>query len=240
MYTCNKCNKHFSDEITLALHQIDDCDSKSCRQCKRKFSNASSLRRHRQANTNISCEHCDRVFCDADHYQQHLRTISRSVDENVVDLNQRIYPPSGYEDEDGYQHLVERKQKEIDDRFKKTRNYRIINKAIDSSYTYRELNELLLDIYSTHRNSYKLNLGFGFVLYNTHTNEYKYHYVSANNMLFERAVQISKKEDLTNLMKHIISLDLPTNYYLKKPSSSWILAGLTNIELFVFECEFIL
>ena len=94
-------------------------------------------------------------------------------------------------------------------------------------------------MYSSHNNAFKINLGFGFILYNTISGQYKYHYVSANNMLFEKAVQISEKKDLMKLMNHIISLDLPTNYYLKKPSSSWVLAGLVNVEIFIFEMKHI-
>ena len=38
-------------------------------------------------------------------------------------------------------------------------------------------------------------------------------------------------------MKHIVSLDLATNFYLKKPSSGWVLAGLTNIEYIITELK---
>ena len=32
-------------------------------------------------------------------------------------------------------------------------------------------------------------------------------------------------------MERIIGLDLAENYYLKRPSSGWVLAGLTNLEI---------
>ena len=38
-------------------------------------------------------------------------------------------------------------------------------------------------------------------------------------------------------MNHIISLDLATNYYLKKPSSGWVLAGLTNITYIITQMK---
>ena len=58
----------------------------------------------------------------------------------------------------------------------------------------------------------------------------KYYYVSTNNLLFEKAVTIINQNDVTNLMRRIIGLDLATNFYLKKPSSGWVLSGLTNIQ----------
>ena len=38
-------------------------------------------------------------------------------------------------------------------------------------------------------------------------------------------------------MKKVANLDLATNYYLKKPSSGWVLAGLTNLEIFIFNMK---
>ena len=32
-----------------------------------------------------------------------------------------------------------------------------------------------------------------------------------------------------------MNLDLATNYYLKKPSSNWVLAGLTNLQIQTFQ-----
>ena len=36
-------------------------------------------------------------------------------------------------------------------------------------------------------------------------------------------------------MKKVCDLDLETNAYLSKPTSSWTLAGITNIEVWVYE-----
>lgn len=38
-------------------------------------------------------------------------------------------------------------------------------------------------------------------------------------------------------MNKIINLDLATNYYLKRPTSSWVLAGITNVEIFIYEMK---
>ena len=56
-------------------------------------------------------------------------------------------------------------------------------------------------------------------------------------MLFDHAITISSLEDLNNFMKKVINLDLATNYYLKKPSSSWVLAGLTNLQICIYRLE---
>ena len=74
-------------------------------------------------------------------------------------------------------------------------------------------------------------------MYHTINDTYQYFYVSINNLLFDKAVPILTTKDISDLMKHIVSLDLATNFYLKKPSSGWVLAGLTNIEYIITELK---
>ena len=100
-------------------------------------------------------------------------------------------------------------------------NYKIINRQIDSIFTYGDLEKLFIDIYSEQQNAFKVNFGFGFILYDTINEQFKYFYNSSNNMLFEHAITIADRQDLAKFLKKIINLDLATNYYLKKPSSGW-------------------
>ena len=55
--------------------------------------------------------------------------------------------------------------------------------------------------------------------------------------MFEKAVAITNMDDLIKFMGKVSSLDLETTCYLSKPSSSWTLASLTNIELWVYEMK---
>ena len=66
---------------------------------------------------------------------------------------------------------------------------------------------------------------------------YRYFYVSSNQLLFNRAYTISTNGDMTDFFNKIISLDLTNSYYLKRPSSSWVIAGLPNIEIRIFRLE---
>ena len=113
----------------------------------------------------------------------------------------------------------------------------IINKKIDPEFTYKDLEKVIQDIYNTQTTSFKLNLAFGFILFDTINSVFRYYYNSTNNLLFEKAITISDRQDLDDLMKKIVNLDLATNYYLKKPSSSWVMAGLTNLEIQIFDLK---
>ena len=204
------------------------CKNKTCPGCKTSFSTHQRLNKHLQKKKKITCDHCAETFCNQYHFHKHLRTTNTA--NTLADLNRRIYPPSGYENDEWYSNLIESHANVINDYTKIKTHYETINRKIDASYTYKDLYDLLVDIYSKQKSAFKINIGFGFILYNPHTGESKYFYVSSN---FEHAFLIHKQNDLTNLMKRITSLDLETNFYLKRPTSGWVLAGLTNIELLI-------
>ena len=90
------------------------------------------------------------------------------------------------------------------------------------------------------KSAFRINVSFGYTLYNDKEVEYKYFYPSNNNLLFETAYEISINQDLTNFYHKIVGLDLVTNYYLKKPSSQWIVAGLNNVTIFVYPLQGVL
>ena len=234
---CRKCKKTFKNIREYFKHRYQQCRPKTCPTCSQTFSSAVSLFNHINHQQKVNCVHCNRRFCTNNELQRHLRSLRSISDDSIPDLNQRIYPETGYEDEENYQETINQKINVIRDRVEKHSHYQTINKQIDPSFTYREINEFLIDFYSNHINGFKINLGLGFILYHTTTERYKYNYVSTNNLLFEKAVPITTRKDVADLIKHIISLDLPTNYYLKKPSSGWILAGLTNITYIITEMK---
>ena len=54
------------------------------------------------------------------------------------------------------------------------------------------------------------------------------------SFLFDHAVTIARVGDIDQLMKKILNSDLVNNYYMSRPSSSWTMAGLPNIQLSIF------
>ena len=113
----------------------------------------------------------------------------------------------------------------------------VINREIDPTFTYKDLDKIITDFYITQPTAFKINISFAFILYDTINDQYRYYYNSSNNILFEKAITIAERQDLDQLMKKIVNLDLATNYYLKKPSSSWVMAGLTNVEIQIFNLK---
>ena len=118
--------------------------------------------------------------------------------------------------------------------------YKIINKEIPTDYTYANLLNDLIELKTGMTDAFRINIAFGFTLFNPKDEEYKYYYASNNNFLFETAYQISVNQDLKKFFHKVVGLDLVTNYYLKKPSSEWIVAGLNNVSFFIFPIEGVL
>jgi len=163
---------------------------------------------------------------------RHLNT-HKPVPETIPNLNQIIYGRTGFEICSGYKQTIKNHINLIKTDYRKSKYKEITNTKISYGFTYDHLYEILKRIYRNQENAFKVNTGFGFVLFNTVDNIFKYYYVSNNQLLFQNAISISCEKDLQKFIAKIINLDLATNYYLKKPSSGWVLAGLPNVEIHI-------
>ena len=69
------------------------------------------------------------------------------------------------------------------------------------------------------------------MLYHAVDRVFRYFYVSNNHFLFDKAVTISSHTDINDFFNRIASLDLAESYYLRRPASGWVLAGLPNVQI---------
>ena len=120
---------------------------------------------------------------------------------------------------------------QIQDRTKNRTNWKRINRKIAPGFTYRDLKQILESVQATEVSAFKINLGFGCMLYNVIEKVFRYYYVSNNHFLFDKAFTISNHTDINNFFEKIVSLDLGETYYLRRPTSGWVLAGLPNIQI---------
>ena len=100
-----------------------------------------------------------------------MRTVWNSENKNK-DLKRQISPASGYESYDGFKKLVDEKDYDIATKTTSSKFKTIYNFKIDSTYTYKNLQENLQEIYRNQQNVFKINLAFGFILYQTATGEF--------------------------------------------------------------------
>ena len=78
-----------------------------------------------------------------------------------------------------------------------------INREIEPGFTYSDLQSLLNEMMNKEVSAFKINIGFGVILYNTVEQIYKYFYVSNNSYLFEKSITISNRADMTKFFEKI-------------------------------------
>ena len=103
-----------------------------------------------------------------------------------------------------------------------------------TNYTYGDLKTLLDEVSRNEHGAFKINIGFGSMLYDTVNKIYWYYHISSNHYLFDRAYTISTN----HFFDRILSLNLTEKYYFQRPSSGWVLVGLPHMEIRVALYDF--
>ena len=123
---CGKCFKKYKNETTFRRHK---CKKKICTHCNTVFKSQSGFKKHLQKREDISCDHCERKFCNNYYLKRHQRSIKPDKEESIADLNQEIYSSTVYEDEE-YKKVLEENVNIIKDREEKRKVYTIYNKQM--------------------------------------------------------------------------------------------------------------
>ena len=238
--TCKTCNKKFLRATDVQQHERTHirASQKECTTCGKTFNRARHLQIHRENADPIDCDLCDTSFCHRSELERHKRTTHAgqgiAEKEYAEELKQPIFLQTGYEETEGYQEEMAMHMNKIRDSRDEKKFYIFLNKEITPAFTYEDLQNLIYETAMDRGTAFKINLGFGFILYHLIDKEFKYFYVSSNTLLFDVAFTISKRSDVNKLMEKIIDLDLTISYYMKRPSSGWMLAGLPNVEIKIF------
>ena len=97
--------------------------NKTCVNCKTEFHQIRDLERHLKNRKDIPCNHCNRTFCNTEHFQKHKRSINPET--NVpINYDTSINPTSGYESYPEFQDLLDEKKSEIQHNEKTYSNYK--------------------------------------------------------------------------------------------------------------------
>ena len=79
-------------------------------------------------------------------------------EESIPDLDQEIIGRIPYENEEEYNDTIKQHIKYIKDSHKISKHFEIINKRITSTFTYKDLYKILLDIYRDRKKCFKINM----------------------------------------------------------------------------------
>ena len=220
--------------------------SKCCTVCEKEFQRPLDYARHTAHSSPIKCKACERTFCNVNDLECHQRTdhpVQNGKGASLDDVawEEALQQPlvitdKGHLSTTEYEAVKRAHAHEIGDRVEGIEGvYQKVNKEIGPDFTYGDLQKMLLNqLELQDGHTFKVNLGFGFILFHIHTGEYRYYYNSSNTMLFERAFAIADINDIRVLIQKIIDLDLGETYYMRRPDSSWMLSSLPNVELSIF------
>ena len=218
-----KNNSHYGYLLCLILLsgdvEINPGPDWNCNWCSQQFGNhRTRLENHQQKATRVSCNVCNENFCFKSRLQQHQRTEGhglptvkqtqrrlRSVTNK--ELTEKICPDTGYSDMAEYQECLDTNYDKIRTFTKMDSNMKVVNQQIPPTFTYGDLKSLLADVRSDEQHVFKINLGFGLILYHTITKTYRYFYVSSNHLLFDKAYTISTTYDMRDFYEKIVTLD---------------------------------
>ena len=153
---------------------------------------------------------------------------------SLADLNEVIVGHTSYQDRAEYEEVLEEHRNVIRSQDINRPEWRRINRQIGPDFTYGDLKSLLNEVMRTEVGAFKINAGFGVVLYHVVQQEYRYFYISNNQLLFDRAFTISNRRNMTELFEKIRRINLAQNFFYQRPNSSWVLAGVPNIQIKIY------
>ena len=126
-----------------------------------------------------------------------------------AELNQPIVGQIPYQDLSDYEEVLAEHHDVIKSyEVNKTLWKHCGNREIEPGFLYNNLKSLLDEIISSEVSAFKINLGFGVILYNTVHQIYKYFYVSNNSYLFEKSATISNRTDMEKFFEKIEDLNI--------------------------------
>jgi hypothetical protein len=236
-HICLQCDQVFDRAQRLKDHQSKKSCSTVCTRCNHKFRDRSQLEKHRLKASPEDCDLCDQKFCNLTDYNRHRIVEHRGgqieePDEEYTNiLNEIMFTTTGQEESEGYKELVEKNysliKDKIDDRIGVMMK---VNRELVPGFTYQDLRNQIVEALLEHKKVARFNVGFGFILWNKLTQVYRFYYVSTNTLLFDKAETISKISDVKDIVKKIHDMNVQDRYYMMRPNSSWMIAGVTNLQ----------
>ena len=242
--SCKVCGAVFCHEGRKQQHirrqHPGHTSTTTCELCGKTFNRDSRLEAHRRSAIPTSCEICNAVFCNSTDKRQHTirQHSSQSIDappttsnEHPVDESVPILGNTTYQNRQRYKKMISQHREAIRTHTINKRNWKKVNKELSASFNYGDLKQILHDVMRNETGAFRINLGFGSMLYHPIDKVYRYFYVSANQYLFDKAYTISNHTDMTDFFNKIVSLDIAHKYYCNRYASGWVIAGFPNLEI---------
>ena len=200
-----------------------------CARCGQGFQTEERLNNHGASAQSLSCEQCGRQFCHDSRLRQHVATVHNGRGASMpptgpsqpANLNEPLVGYTSYQDRPEYEEVLARHRSVIRSQEFQGGLWKRVNRQIRPEFSYGDLKALLNGIMNRAVSAFKINIGFGVILYNIVHQDYRYYYVSTNQLLFDRAFTISKRLDVLKFFDKIKDLNLAERFFLQRPNGFW-------------------
>ena len=239
---CNKCDEKFQSFNELIKH-LSTCGKFLCYQCKIPFLSISGLQSHLESvhsgNKNkdklYKCALCDHICKNRRELYDHRLIQHGGDDEELEDI-----PPYIFQDQnEGIKntYITNRKHILAPDKHGETKH--VYNFPTNNlSRGYREIRHHVTEIYREQHFAFRINLAFGMILHNPQTDEYRYYIPYYNSRILQYPFTISNRNGIRFLIHKLAGIDIIQQARTIRPSSSWTLAFITNVQYNVFVTDF--
>ena len=120
----------------------------TCDICESTFNRRSRLDDHIDKAVHVSCDHCDKAFCNENRLHQHRRTehtgggiLNQRTPDEATDIP--ICPDTGYTQTDEYTEKIDEHFDQIRSQTTGPNNWKKINTQLNPDFTYGDLKSLL-------------------------------------------------------------------------------------------------
>ncbi len=103
------------------------------------------------------------------------------------------------------------------------------NWPIENGFTLEQLMGFVDELYKEQKQTFKLNLAFGFILKEKVTGELRYFIPFSNEAVLSAPIYISRYSDLGRLKKQLARLDITQYVQNRRPGSNWVPHLITNV-----------
>ena len=100
-----------------------------------------------------------------------------------------------------------------------------------------DIGDMLRSIFRAQRNTFKINLAFGFILSNVKTGEKRHYYPSQNGLIFDHPLTVADEADLERVLQRMGETDWLEYVREQKPNSKWCIALLINVAFHLYPME---
>ena len=239
---CRICEKEFNTPEELIFH-LRTCGKYYCYKCRIPFLTAESLNYHykkssnhsqRSTESSYSCSLC-KCICTSRKDLYNHRLNQHGGNDNLEEIPPYIMDDNNEHIRDVY--ITNRNHILAEDKYGELRN--IYNFQTNNlSRGYKEIRGHVTQIYNEQNVTFRINLAFGMILFNSQTGEYRYFIPYYNSRILTYPYMISKRANINSLMNKLASIDMIEKARANRPSTSWTLVFITNIQYNVFLTNF--